>query len=66
MTNSREHVCCQCGNTFYTSTVGKWIYRSKTADPATGHVRWFCGWECMNAYNKAHERIRKLDKELKK
>lgn len=61
--NACFHTCGQCGKQFFTGTLRRWTY--KLPGPRGDSKIWFCSWSCMSRWQKDHERVRNLDKELK-
>ena len=49
--NDAMYVCRVCGRKFYTINPSSWTYRKQDN---RNHVIWFCGWNCMRAYEKTH------------
>ena len=50
-TNDELYVCRVCGRNFYTINPTQWTYRKLDK---YGHAVWFCGWNCLRTYEKAH------------
>ena len=46
------HVCETCGKTFYCLRPGVWTYKKKSR-----HVKWFCGYNCMRAFEEATKKV---------
>lgn len=54
-TFGEKRVCAACGKDFYVFNLEDYIYRRKLGRKEQGGTVYFCGWNCMRAWEKTHK-----------
>ena len=54
--NPREYVCTTCGKHFYRDSMEDYVYRrQKAVARKAPQLFYFCGWNCMRAWDREQE-----------
>ena len=52
-----EKTCANCGRVFYVFNPEDYTYRKRLGRQEKERFAYFCGWNCMNAWEKTHKSV---------